>query len=204
MIPETSLSNATDDQIRAIIEFDGGCPTHLLAHVMEEAVRRETYNGLIDTIIKQLFKSHAYAEYITHQSIEDLRQLCYISAFRALEYFKPGKGGFLHFWVMFTKKRLLHVGRDAQALKRQSNNDTVSTEEEWFDMVDDTNVERKVVNQLYLDYLFTFVTDKQREILTLMQEGYEYQDVAEMTGVDVKAVRKRFADAKKKIRESVA
>lgn len=195
---------ATDKQLRTIIEDDREIPSLLLYQVLEEATKRDLYRPLIRYFVKKHFKGVDAAELITDTPFEDIKQLCYIEMFEAAKRFKPGKCSFISFWYRFVRTKFMDISKAAQTQKREVNRlraDTTNkdTKEEYIQIVSDTNVEKTVVNKMYLDYLFQFVKPQQLEVLQLMRKGYRVVDVAEILGLNIKMIDKRFRDGKKRI-----
>jgi DNA-directed RNA polymerase specialized sigma24 family protein len=199
-------SLATDKQLKVILSEDGELPPYLLLGAVEEAIRREIYRYLIINNITKFFKSTFVAEKMTDTSLDDLIQICYIEMYNNIKYYK--QGSYIYFWIRCIKTKLIALVETAKAEKRKINELKSSiydkeNQKEVIQIVSDRNVERKVVNSLYLDYLFQFVSKKQLEVLQLMKKGYRTIDVAEKLGLERKTVDKRFRDAQLKILKGI-
>jgi DNA-directed RNA polymerase specialized sigma24 family protein len=199
-------TKATNHQLKVILSEDGELPPCLLLGAVEEAIRREIYRYLIINNITKFFKSTFVAEKMTDTSLDDLIQICYIEMYNNIKYYK--QGSYIYFWVRCIKTKLIALVETAKAEKRKINELKSSiydkeNKKEVIQIVSDRNVERKVVNSLYLDYLFQFVSKKQLEVLQLMKKGYRTIDVAEKLGLERKTVDKRFRDAQLKILKGI-
>jgi RNA polymerase sigma factor (sigma-70 family) len=199
--------SATNKQIKTILEDDREIPSYLLLEAIEEAIKRDMYKNLIYTLMIKLFSSQFVAEKITNLAYEDLKQICYIEMYKAAKSFKPGKNHFISYWARFVRMELMTVARDAKAEKREINEKTIpiydKENEEAIQLADGKNVEKTVVTKLYLDYLFQYLTPKQLEVVELMRMGHKYTDIAEILGMDRKAVEMRFIHGRKKIMEGI-
>jgi RNA polymerase sigma factor (sigma-70 family) len=199
-------TKASNQQLKVILSEDRELPPYLLLGAVEEAIRRDIYHYLIINLITKFFKSTFVAEKMTDTSLDDLIQVCYIEMHRNIKYYKHGS--YIYFWMRCIRTKLIDVVQKAKAEKRKINQLKSSlydreNENEVIQIVADENVERKVVNSLYLDYLFQFVSKKQLEVLQLMKKGYSRPDVAEILGMSHDAVEKRFHDAKIRIKKGI-
>jgi RNA polymerase sigma factor (sigma-70 family) len=199
-------TKASNQQLKVILSEDRELPPYLLLGAVEEAIRRDLYHYLIINLITKFFKSTFVAEKMTDSSLEDLIQDCYVEMHKNIKYYKHGS--YIYFWMRCIKTKLISLVTTAKAEKRKINELKSSlydkeNQKEVIQIVADENVERKVVNSVYLDYLFQFVTQRQLEVLQLMKKGYSRTDVADLLGLSSKTVEKRFHDAKIQIKKGI-
>jgi RNA polymerase sigma factor (sigma-70 family) len=173
---------ATNKQIKSIVEADGECFPHLLKQALEEAIKRDLYAGYIYKILTKRFGAVKNAERILKLPFHEIKHLCYIEVFTALKYYKPGKYAFLGFWSRFLKTKLRDLYRKQTSQKRTAEFVYLDDQEEFIQIVDDHNTERKVINRITIEELLAKLTPFERTIVLRRNKDYTFPEIGEQLG----------------------
>jgi RNA polymerase sigma factor (sigma-70 family) len=191
---------ATNQQIKSIIEADGDCPPHLLQQALEEAVRRDLYAAYIYKVLTRHFGAVRFAEKVLRLPFEEIKHLCYIEAFEALKYYKPGQRAILGFWSRFIETKLRDVYRRQGAQKRTAEFVYIDDDEEFVQIVDDPNIERKVVNRITIEELLNCLTTFERTIVLQRNKDYTFPEIGKQLGYSRQYIFNTYKKALAKMR----
>lgn len=199
-------SIATNEQIKVVINHDGQCPAALLYQALEEAVRRDLYKNFMFDLIQRRFRSMEFAEYILKTPFDELKQILYIVGFKALESYSPGKNSFFSFWMRFMNTKLSEISRAHGAQKRQGETtsiDLVTQDDEDYQiqLVSDINVERLIINRMFISELLSRLTPLEKEVVLLREQGYTFIEIGEKFGFTPGYMNKAHKAAFKKMKE---
>ena len=192
---------ATDEQLKVIIEDDGGVPPRLLAGVYEEVVRRNLYEGYFYSMLTKRFITLRYAVRCLKTPFEDLLQIFYIAGFQALKKFKPGKNAFLTFWARFAEMEIKTIKRDSNTQKRSAYVVSVDAEDVYWELPSDMNVEKTVVNRITVEELLSILSVEERAIVLMRNEDYTFVEIGRQMGYARDTIRMKYNKALAKMRK---
>lgn len=190
---------ATNQQLKSIIEQDGECSPHLLYGALEEVVRRDLYNNYIVRLINRRYKAIKYLEYLTKLTFDEIKLLSYEQMFEALKFYKPGKCPFIQFWPNFIHTAFNYETRKYRTKMRTA--EFVYMDETPIQIVDDHNLERKVVNRVYLEQLLSVLTSEDRMIFLQYNNDSTFAEIGKQIGRSREHVRKKYYKTVEKLRE---
>ncbi len=198
-----NLSDATNDQLKNIIEWDNNCPALLLYKVYEESVKREVHKGFVLGCITKFFRSFKNAENLTKMTIEELKWFCYEKGFEALKLFKPGNRPFIALWSRFIIQNIRVIARDQQAQKRTVELVEIDHVGDWILPPANHNTETTALNRIYIESLLNRMTETEKQIAIKRYEGFTLDEIAKLQGVTKSGIQKRIKLYVKRLREEV-
>lgn len=193
---------ATNDQLWTIIRTDAECPLPLMEGLFQEAVRRGMIKRLILATAKRVFHSIEFACKKLKMDVDDIVQLGYEGALRAIKNFTPGRGTFRHMLNMSVSASLINELERLEASKRQA--ELVSMDEpigngenglEYYLNDNKTNVEKTVITKMRLEEKLQLLNEIQRDTFMRLFEGYNYEEIGKQMGVTKAAVFQRIKKA---------
>lgn len=128
---------------------------------------------------------------------EDARSEAVLYMIQCLDRFDPSKGVK---WETYAYKNVyLYMSRTMKT-KQEKEKLTVEVEEFTYTPSPD-NVEEEVVRKLSVEAVFSALTPKERDVSSLIAQGYSFSRIAEMRGCSHQAVSCMWKRIKKKIKE---
>jgi RNA polymerase sigma factor (sigma-70 family) len=194
-------SKASNEQLWVIIRSDSECPLTLLEGVFREAVNRGMIEHFILSIIKKKGLASEKARMVLEMSHEDLIQLGYEGALKAIRDFQTGKGTFSSLLFLAISQAYGKQFQYVESLKRQreevSYNSTISGENtmEYYLIDNRTNVEKTVIMKLYLEEKLSLLSPIQIETFQRFFIGYTYNEIAEQMNTKKSTVARRMEAA---------
>lgn len=182
------FSKATDEQLRTIVEHELNVKTSLLKVLMNEYIGRGLFDGLIKSIINQVFQADK-------RDYNELLPEGYLSIAKSLNTYQPEKSTFGFYVYLNMKNDFIMLQEKTYAEKRKSNLDNASLNEpvshsnptEQVEFIrSNNNVEKTVVNKLYWEQEFAKLIPREREALLLFSQGYSMTEIATMFGLKSK------------------
>lgn len=190
---------ATNQQLWTIMKSDAECPLPLLEGVFHEAVNRKMIVPLILTVIKKKFGSSEQARKALEMEHDDLIQLGYEGALRAIQEYKPGKGIFSSFLYRNISHAYGWRYQFLKAHKRQIEESSYhqNLEEdstlEYYYLVDlKTNVEKTVLDKIQFEEKLSTLSDVQRDTFMRFFKGFTYKEIAEQMGTKKSCISSRM------------
>lgn len=202
------LELATNKQLEAIAKHDPDCSPSLLREVVEEMLNRNLFDPMINQCARMVFGSFKRMNEVHSMALEDLLQTGRTTVFEAVELFKPGnEKAFSSFVFMVIKQRFIKVIKFLEREKRDQRNEiSWSFIEDGLNLLDimpsQINIEKYVIKKITLENLLNQLTKRQREIVDLFLQEYNFEEIAEILGSKGKgrSLNKTYNDAIKRMR----
>lgn len=173
---------ATDEQLWAVMEWEKGCPLPLLKECFEEAVKRGMIRMRVLLAVKKVFKHLKFAQKQLKMEVEDILQLGYEAAWKALEGHKTNEHALDKIMFIHIKQHLLMQWEKWTAKKRRGEEVTIDKLQYY--MEDQrSNVEQAVVNKLMLESQLSLLTEDEKKTVLLTMKGYTSREIAKFMGV---------------------
>lgn len=200
---------ATEKQLEAIAKHDPDCSPSLLREVVEEMLNRNLFDRMINQCFQTVFGSVKRMNEVHSLELEDFLQIGRTSVFEAIKKFIPGKGkAFSSFAYMVIKQKFVECIKFLEAAKRDQRNEFREIEtEEGLNILDlmpsYINIEKYVIKKITLENLLKKLTKRQRQIVDLFLQDYNFDEIAEILGSKGKgrSLNKTYNDAIKKMRK---
>lgn len=200
---------ATNKQLEAITFHDPDCPPSLLGEVVEEMLNRNLFDRMINRCFQIVFGSIKRMNEVHSLDLDDFLQIGRTSVFEAIKKFTPGKGkAFSSFAFMVIKQQFIKWIKFLEAEKRDQRNEFREIEtEEGLNIIDlmpsYINIEKYVIKKITLENLLNQLTKRQRQIVDLFLQDYNFEEIAEILGSKGKgkSLNKTYNDAIKKMRK---
>lgn len=200
---------ATDNQLEAIAKHDPDCSPFLLREVVEEMLNRNLFDGMINQCARMVFGSIKRMNEVHSMTLDDLLQTGRTAVFEGIELFKAGNDKtFSSFVFTFIKQRFIECIKFLEREKRDQRNEVKETETEeglnMFDLMPSyINIEKYVIKKITLENLLNQLTKRQRQIVDLFLQDYNFDEIAEILGSKGKgrSLNKTYNDAIKKMRK---
>jgi RNA polymerase sigma factor (sigma-70 family) len=195
------FSKATNDQLWVILRSDSNCSLSLMERVFREAVDRGMIKQYILSVMTKKGLVTEKHRRILEMSHDDLIQLGYEGALKAMRDFKPGKGTFSNLLFLAISQSYGQQFQYAETEKRKreevSYNKVISEENtmEYYLVDHLTNVEKTVITKLQLEEKLSMLNPTLRETFLLYFVGYSYNEIAERMQVKKSAIRERMKKA---------
>lgn len=195
-----NFTKATDKQLKTIIEWDIGVPTHLLKEVYEEIMGRRILDNKIYTWIFSFFKSKANAETKTGMATEDLLWICYELGYEILDNYKPDLP-FIAYWYRGAIRKIKDIARNNTRLKRSCNK-TFSWDdmEDWKLPAGNNNTETTAINRVYIESLMSRLREVEKEIVIMRYLGYANREIGARQGVSRQEIENRMKRFRKRLK----
>jgi RNA polymerase sigma factor (sigma-70 family) len=192
---------ATNEQLWTILRTDIDCPLPLMEGAFYEALDR----GLIRQFIKSVLRKRmikAETKQKLHVHYEDLLQIGYEAAVKALKEYEPSKGTFTN--LLFIKIHQAY-GMLLKTLKAQKRDGDETSYQEL--MNDDTrtyenllycrkmSVEKTVIQKLELEEKLSRCKPIQRETFERFMLGYTLTEIAEQMDTKKSTAGRRLEEA---------
>ncbi|WP_342615048.1 sigma-70 family RNA polymerase sigma factor [Peribacillus frigoritolerans] len=202
---------ATNQQLKAITKHDSDCSPSLLREVVEEMLNRNLFDRMISSCFQAVFGSVKRMTEVYKIDLEDFLQIGRTCVFEAIKSYKPGKGkAFSSFAYVAIKNKFCEFIRNLERAKRDQRNefswnDTVNGLDLIDIVINHINVEKYVINKITIEILLNKLTKRQRQIVDLFLQGYNFEETAEILGCKGKgrSLNKTYNDAIKKMRKGV-
>ncbi|CAH0186870.1 sigma-70 family RNA polymerase sigma factor [Peribacillus simplex] len=200
---------ATNKQLECIVKHDSDCSPSLLREVVEEMLNRNLFDSMINRCFQMVFGSIKRMNEVHSMELADFLQIGRTSVFEALEMFKPGKEkAFFSFAFLVIKQKFIKCIKFLEREKRDQRNEVREFEtEEGLNILDlmpsYINIEKYVIKKLTLENLLNKLTKRQRQIVDLFLQDYNFEEIAEILGSKGKgkSLNKTYNDAIKKMRK---
>jgi RNA polymerase sigma factor (sigma-70 family) len=196
---------ATKEQLWTIIRTDGKCPLPLLEGVFHEAVSRGMIQQFILSVIKKKFGISENGQKLLKVTHEDLIQIGYEGALKALKAFEPGKGSLSNLlFITISQLYGQHIQYvDAQKRQREefsynqliSENDHKQRNMEFYLIDKGTNVEKKVITKIQLEEKLSLLNDIQKETFLRFFKGFTYEEIGQQMDAKKTTVAARMKTA---------
>lgn len=190
LITMTSLSKATNEQLKSIVKYDIDCPTHLLSGVVNEMLQRGLFDAAITKCIKRVVKDIKKAETFYKMEYEDLMQVGRVTVYKSISEFKPGRSSFINYIFMRVFGELTKVVRIVTAKKRNPKNEMSFHQEtesgepfEWFLPDTRIDVEKQVLNKIEIEMSLEQINEHQRKVVLYRLQGFKFQEISKIMGV---------------------
>jgi RNA polymerase sigma factor (sigma-70 family) len=197
---------ATNEQLWNIMKYDKECPLSLLEGIFREAVNRGMIRQAVIHVIKYK-KVTADDRKKLCVSYEDLIQVGYEGALKALRDFEPGRGRFTNLLFCMISQSIGTLFKYQRAKKRQGtevsyqnmfSDDKVDTYEIYL-MDRHTNVEKTVLTKMALEEKMKRLTKVQRDIFDWYFKGYTIREIAKLIDSPRTTVQRRLKEALRKM-----
>lgn len=195
-----NFSNATNEQLKNIIEWDEGCIGTLLYPIYEECVKRDLYDAFITGFLIKLFLSVQRAEKLTKMNYDELKWFSYEQGFEAMKKFKPGNRPFIALWSNVIKRGLIELVRKQNAQKRTA--EIFNIDEMVLNIpMAHHDTEKTAINRVYIDSILNNLRPKEKEIVLARYQGYTLKEIGRMQGVSRSGIQKRINLYLKRLKE---
>lgn len=169
----------------------------ILAKFAVPETRNFAFNQLV-RIYQQKVYWHIRKMVIDHDDADDLTQETFIKIWKALDNFKGDSQLFTWIYRIATNECLNHLAKKKRRFFLPINDIT----EELSNKIDDSNIISGDEIQLKLQKALLTLPDKQRLVFNMKYyDEMKYEDISEITGTSVGALKASYHLAVKKVEE---
>ncbi len=195
-------TKATIKQLKTIIQSDFECPKHLLYGAFEEVIKRDGYKHYINSALINRFGTLTDAEQQTKMTRDELKWHLYERVFQIIEKYKQGHP-ILALWNKDIQFTLRDLARTHRAQMRTADVIELDKDEVWMLPVAHHNTEKTALDRVYIDYLFSRMTDSEKKLIIMKSEGYEWKEMSQKLGMSIGGLQKRLAKCVKRMNEEM-
>jgi RNA polymerase sigma factor (sigma-70 family) len=169
--------------------------------VFQEAVSRGMIKQFILSVMKKKRLFSEKVRKILDMTTEDLIQVGYEGALKAIKGFQPGKGTFSNLLYVTVSQAYGLQFQYAETEKRKrdevSYDKGISEENtmEYYLVDQRTNVEKTVITRMMLEEKLSLLSSIQRETFQRFFVGYTYSEIGEQMGAHKSTVARRMEAA---------
>jgi RNA polymerase sigma factor (sigma-70 family) len=179
---------ATDNQLWNIVKYDKDCPAALLSGVAIEMIKRNLWDTVTVYAARKVFKNVPFVlEQRLKMDLEELKQIANIEIAIRIRTFIPGMRTLKTYVIMCLVSKFGKMLRDVHVEKRRSNIGNKSVDklpEELQTRIfrSHENVEKKVINKIIIQDGLERLSERERQAIYLVTQGYQQYEIATMLG----------------------
>jgi RNA polymerase sigma factor (sigma-70 family) len=202
-----NLSNASNHQLKVIMNFDRHCPKELLEKVVNEMLERGMLKDWVMYLSRPYFGRMKSREIKLWLEDLDIIQLGYIGIMKALDKFESGKSAFATFSEYFIKGEWQNHFTKFNSLKRTMDREHVSSDlvinEEGETLMEFLpsyeNVEKYVLMKVHFENQLQLLTPLQKATVLGYMQGYQMKEIAAKQNVNRRSADRAFHVAVEKM-----